>query len=135
MKTKFLVALILLAGLVVGCGPSASSSNTSSGLDPVPADYAGKTNPLGAEASASGEKVYKDYCMACHGRSGYGDGPSGAALMPAPKNLIALQSQVGDDYLFWRISTGKDGTAMVSWQGVLTDEQIWQVITYLHTLK
>jgi len=49
--------------------------------------------------------------------------------------LVELSKVASDDYLFWRISTGKNGTAMVAWKGVLTDEQIWQVIAYIHTLK
>jgi hypothetical protein len=56
-------------------------------------------------------------------------------LVPAPKNLAELQTQVGDDYLFWRINTGKQGTSMVSWKGILTEEQIWQIISFLRTLK
>ena len=57
------------------------------------------------------------------------------ALDPAPKNLAELQTRAGDDYLFWRISTGKEGTSMVSWLGVLTEEQIWQAVAYIRTLK
>ncbi|MBK8420507.1 cytochrome c [Candidatus Villigracilis saccharophilus] len=41
----------------------------------------------------------------------------------------------GDDYLFWRISFGKDGTAMIAWKDVLTEEQIWQIIAFIRTLE
>jgi len=78
--------------------------------------------------------LFKTNCATCHGDTGHGDGPAGAALVPAPKNLAELQTQVGDDYLFWRINAGKDGTAMVSWKGVLTEEQVWQVISFIRTL-
>jgi mono/diheme cytochrome c family protein len=66
---------------------------------------------------------------------GHGDGPAGSALVPKPRNLPELASIVGDDYLFWRITTGKTGTSMVAWKGILTDEQIWQVVAFIHTLK
>ncbi len=78
---------------------------------------------------------FNTYCEACHGVTGLGDGPAGQALKPKPANLPALASQVGDDYLFWRISEGKPGTSMVGWAGVLNEEQIWQVVAYIRTLK
>ena len=40
-----------------------------------------------------------------------------------------------DDYLYWRIATGKEGTSMVAWKGVLTDDQIWQAVAFVRTLK
>jgi len=56
-------------------------------------------------------------------------------LDPKPKNLAALQENVADDYLFWRINEGKPGTSMVAWKGILTEEQIWQVVSFIRTLK
>ena len=102
---------------------------------PVPADYAGKTNPFGVDATTDGAVNYNSYCEACHGATGLGDGPAGPALDPKPANLPSVAAQVGDDYLFWRISEGVVGTSMVGWAGVLTEEQIWQVIAYIRTLK
>jgi len=132
MKKVFLVVLVISAFVLAACGGGSSST---AALDPVPAEYAGKTNPFGADAAAAGADVFKTNCATCHGDSGHGDGPAGAALDPAPKNLAELQSQAGDDYLYWRINTGREGTAMVAWKGTLTDDQIWQVIAFLHTLK
>jgi len=132
MKKVYLVILVVAAVTLAACGGGSSST---AALDPVPADYAGKTNPLGADAATAGADVFKTNCETCHGPQGHGDGPAGAALDPAPKNLAELQAQAGDDYLFWRINTGKEGTAMVAWKGVLTDEQIWQVVAFIRTLK
>jgi mono/diheme cytochrome c family protein len=43
-----------------------------------------------------------------------------------------------DDFIFWRIM---DGGAMDPWnssmpaqKGILTDDQVWQVVTFLRTL-
>jgi mono/diheme cytochrome c family protein len=73
--------------------------------------------------------------MSCHGEQGHGDGPAGAGLSPKPKNLPQLAATVGDDYIFWRISKGVPGTSMVGWQGTLKDEQIWQIVAFIHTLR
>lgn len=130
--------LLYLMGAVVFTLAACSSSQqpqANATLAPVPAEYAGKTNPLGTDSAAAGAEVFRNNCEVCHGQQGHGDGPAGASLDPAPKNLPELSTTVTDDYLFWRISTGKDGTSIVAWKGVLTEEQIWQVISFIHTLK
>ena len=134
MKKVLLLILALSALTLAGCRGS-SISNAVATFAPVPPEYASKTNPLGADGVIAGADVFKTNCEACHGPQGHGDGPASAALDPAPKNLPELAKIVGDDYFFWRISTGKDGTSMVAWKGVLTDEQIWQVIVYSRTLQ
>lgn len=127
---KVLFVLVLTAVLLAACGGSAPATPA-----PVPAEYAGKTNPLGADAATTGAEVFNNNCVSCHGTQGHGDGPASAALDPQPKNLPELAATVGDDYLYWRINTGKEGTSMVPWKGILTDEQIWQVVAYVRTLK
>ncbi len=133
MKKVLFVVLMLAAFALAACGGGGAEAVAT--LAPVPADFAGKTNPLGADAATAGAEVFKTNCAACHGETGLGDGPAGAALDPAPKNLAELQAQAGDDYLFWRITTGKEGTSMVAWKGVLTEEQIWQTVSFMRTLK
>jgi mono/diheme cytochrome c family protein len=134
MKTVLLLTLALFALTLAACGGS-SKVDAVATLAPVPPEYAGKTNPLGADAASAGADVFMTNCDACHGPQGHGDGPASAALDPKPRNLPDLAKTVTDDYFFWRISTGKDGTSMVAWKGVLTDEQIWQVIVYIRTLQ
>ncbi len=133
--TVVLSLLIVLTASACGSAGAAPDTDTAGTLAPVPPEYAGKTNPLGAAGAASGAQVYRNNCEACHGAQGHGDGPAGVALEPAPKNLAQLSKVASDDYLFWRISTGRPGTAMPPWKGVLSDEQIWQVISYVRTLK
>jgi mono/diheme cytochrome c family protein len=134
MKKVLFFVLVLMALTLGACGGGGGEEVVAT-LAPVPSEYAGKTNLLGTDAAAAGAIVFKQNCEACHGPTGHGDGPAGAVLDPAPKNLAELQTAAADDYLFWRISTGKEGTAMVAWKGVLTEEQIWQVIAHIRTLK
>jgi mono/diheme cytochrome c family protein len=136
MQKVLFFGMMLAVCTLVACGGSdlGTAANVVTTLVPVPAEYAGKTNPLGVDAVSAGAEVFKINCEACHGPQGHGDGPAGVSLDPKPKNLAELQAQAGDDYLFWRINTGKEGTSMVAWKGVLTEEQIWQVIAYVRTL-
>ena len=136
MKKIWFAVLILAALSLAACGGSSGGGSDAAATPaPVPAEFAGQTNPLGADAAAAGAEIFKNNCVACHGEQGHGDGPAGASLNPQPKDLPELASAVGDDYLYWRINTGKPGTSMVGWKGILTDEQIWQVVAFIRTLK
>ena len=134
------VVFLVWAGLflLTACGATSDSSNSNSEDAPiatVPADYAGKTNPLSTDAATAGNEVFQNNCAMCHGAQGHGDGPAGQSLEPKPRNLAVLQKSVGDDYLFWRISEGKPGTSMVAWKGILSEDQIWQAVSFIRTLQ
>jgi len=134
---KLVTVLFFSIFMLVSCSGSSSQNETQQNatLVPVPAEYAGKTNPLGNDAATEGSKIFHSNCEVCHGVIGYGDGPAGQALDPRPKNLAELQAVAGDDYLFWRISEGKQGTSMVAWKGILNEDQIWQVVSFIRTLE
>lgn len=137
MKQVLFVVIVLGALVTSACANNINHAPPQpiGTLETVPPEYAGKTDPLSADAATEGAKIFHTNCEPCHGTQGHGDGPAGQSLDPRPKNLAELQTVASDDYLFWRISEGRFGTAMVGWKGVLTEEQIWQVITFLHTLK
>lgn len=134
---KFIFVMLLCTALLAACGGNKDSSNgdEDAPLATVPAEYAGLANPLGPDAASQGADVFKTNCATCHGPQGHGDGPAGQSLDPRPENLAEIQTQVGDDYLFWRIHDGKPGTSMVAWKGILTEEQIWQTVSFIRTLK
>jgi len=134
---KKVIYLVLVTILLAACGEANSSpvSDEAIVLATVPAEYAGMTNPLGSEAAGDGAAIYKNYCASCHGETGKGDGIAGQSLEPKPKDLSELSAIAGDDYLFWRISKGKEGTAMIGWAGVLDDDQIWRVVSFIRSLE
>jgi mono/diheme cytochrome c family protein len=137
MIEKIILVMFLGAFMLVACETNDNLSNADGNatLAPVPREYAGLTNPLGADAADEGAEVFRINCEVCHGPQGHGDGPAGQALEPRPRNLAELQTQAGDDFLFWRIREGKPGTSMVAWKGILTDEQIWQTVFFIRTLE
>ena len=137
MANKIYFLILTIGLLLAACSSPASSppANDNVTLVPVPTEYAGLKNPLGTGAASQGAEVFRTNCETCHGAQGHGDGPAGQALDPRPRNLAELQTKAGDDYLFWRIREGKPGTSMVAWKGILTDEQIWQAISFIRTLK
>jgi mono/diheme cytochrome c family protein len=134
MKKRLLSAIFIISAfMLIACGTSQTEDRSTPA--PIPTEFAGKTNPLGAEAAAAGAEVFRNNCELCHGPQGHGDGIAGQSLDPKPKNLADLQAIVGDDYLFWRIYEGKPGTSMVAWKGFLTDDQIWQAVAFIRTLR
>lgn len=130
----FLLGVLILSSLVLAaCGGGGGAEEPA-----VPSEYAGKTNPLGADAATAGKTVFDERCASCHGATGAGDGAAAAGLDPKPANLAEVVSTFEDDFLFWRVNEGGGmepfNSAMPAWKGILTEEQIWQVIAYLRTL-
>jgi len=107
----------------------------------IPQGYAGSSNPLpySEETLALGEELYAANCASCHGTEGYGDGPAGANLDPAPAVLAHSGMMMADDYLYWRISEGGSeqpfNSAMPAWGTTFSEEQIWQLVSYLRGLS
>src|SRR5688572_601610 len=137
MMRKVLYLVLLSLFVLTACGANNSSlgSQSISTPAPVPEEYAGKTNPFGPEVADEGAEIFRTNCETCHGPQGHGDGPAGQALDPKPQDLSELQKIAADDYLFWRIHDGKPGTSMVAWKGILDEEQIWQVVSFIRTLE
>ena len=134
-KIIFVILISVLALTACGSNANSSSADENAPLASVPSEYAGLTNPFGADAAVAGAQVFKTNCEMCHGPQGHGDGPAGQALDPKPRNLAELQTKASDDFLFWRINEGKPGTSMVAWKGILAEEQIWQTVSFIRTLK
>ena len=84
-----------------------------------------------------GEKLYSRYCRGCHGEEGKGDG---LVFMPHVNNLTrkGYIDQLPDSYLLLAITKGGPGIGksnyMPSWEGTLSNEQMWDIIAYVRSL-
>ncbi len=104
-----------------------------------------------AEMIEAGKRVYFTKCVWCHGVDGAGDGPSADRLWPRPRNFNqgtfkirrtasgelplfdAKKSTPGQNDLFETLTHGLPGSAMPSWEGILTEEQRLQVLSFVTT--
>jgi mono/diheme cytochrome c family protein len=104
-----------------------------------------------AEMIEAGKRVYFTKCVWCHGVDGAGDGPAADRLWPRPRNFNqgtfkirhtasgelplfdATKPIPGQNDLFETVTHGLPGSAMPSWEGILTEEQRLQVLSFVTT--
>lgn len=70
--------------------------------------------------------LFEANCAACHGLTGYGDGPQAAGMEPAPSNFHDMERQYSRSVydLYNTISLGVNGTSMTGYTQ-LSEEQRW----------
>ena len=81
-KGLFLVPMILLTTATLAAGAQDQQPKTTI-----------KTAPIRPTQVNAGAEMYKEYCAACHGPKGKGDGPAASALKTAPPDLTLLAKQ------------------------------------------
>lgn len=75
----------------------------------------------------NGGKIYTRHCATCHG-------VDGISIMPDAPNFIRSERLLRPDvFILAAIKEGKN--AMPSYQGILKDQDILDVISYLRTLE
>jgi mono/diheme cytochrome c family protein len=98
----------------------------------------GDINPLTAtkENVQAGRKVFSNYCMVCHGLDGQNTGVPFADRISPPVPLLTSPVVQGysDGQLKWVIDHGIFPSGMPASKGILNDDEIWQIVTYLRHL-
>jgi mono/diheme cytochrome c family protein len=91
-----------------------------------------------------GKAVYDAHCVECHGESGRGDGSAAAHLNPRPRDFTGAKYKIRstetgtvptDDDLIRSVRQGLYGTSMPSWDRVLSDTEIRDVVVYVKTMS
>jgi mono/diheme cytochrome c family protein len=81
-----------------------------------------------------GRSLYLQYCGACHGPEGKGDGVAGTFMRPKPTDLTRVAARHHGVFPFARVMTYIDGTTTVRahgdpdmpvWGEVFQDESTW----------
>lgn len=160
LRTVLLVAVPLLVGWIAyrSVSPSFGAPPGLRSIHPAPPSqitFRGRTlrvqgleNPLRTRGSLeehyrTGRRIYVENCVACHGDRLDGQGHYAHAFNPVPLAFTGTETidQLQESYVFWRIAKGGPGlpaeggpwnSAMPAWEEVLTEDEIWSVITFLY---
>jgi len=97
--------------------------------------YKGGTNVMPEPLPESdGQLIYEEMgCPICHGHQGAGDGFMAGGLTPKPRDFtdFKIMNRIPDLQMYESIKNGIPDSAMPAWN--LSDEQIWDVISYIKT--
>lgn len=97
--------------------------------------------PAAGAAVVPIDQVFSQFCATCHGATGKGDGPAGAALNPHPRNFTDAnwQAATSDERIVSVLTKGGAANGlsavMAPWGAVLSEEQIKQMVVYLRHFK
>ena len=126
---RYAIAALLLAGALAGCAKGGSQSSAAAS-----ASAAAANNPASA---SDGGAVYVANCSSCHQTDGKG---TPGAFPPLAGNPTVTGNPIA---VIAIVKNGLDGRVVVNgqaysgimprWKGVLSDEQIASVITYIRS--
>src|SRR5215469_15894993 len=93
-------------------------------------------NPVAAPGSnlRSGLKIYRDHCAGCHGDSGKPSHWGTTGFYPRVPQFDLEPPLKPESQMFWIIKQGVRYTGMGAWDGEMSDENIWTVVTFLHNI-
>jgi len=89
-------------------------------------------NPLAGRADLvdEGRSLFNQYCSHCHGPN--------AVQGERPRDLRRLDIRYGEKastVFYETVSTGRLDVGMPVWKGILSDEVLWRIFTYLQTVQ
>ena len=90
----------------------------------------------GPSSLDSGGMTFNGDCAFCHGQDGRTPTDVGQAMYPRVPSLASPEvQQWSDAELFWIIRNGNRFTGMGAFGKTLTDDQIWDLVRYVRSLR
>jgi len=82
----------------------------------------------------AGHTLFVNRCVQCHNAGGYGVGPVGRYLVPAPPDLASeLVQKCSDGAIFWHITMGQG--KMPAFRTWTTPAERWALTAYVRSLR
>jgi len=151
MKTAvFILVIILIGGAILFATQFNLSANPEPGRFEARIATMGKhwfisrsvrEHPVSEPASGpssldSGGMTFNGDCAFCHGQDGTTPTDVGLAMYPRVPSLASPEvQQWSDAELFWIIRNGNRYTGMGAFGKTLTDDQIWDLVRYVRSLR
>ena len=87
-----------------------------------------------APAEPDGEAIYRFYCYQCHGYAGNAETLASASLSPPPRDFTSVgRDELPVERIVDAVLNGREGTAMVSFDSVLEEDEARAVAEYVRT--
>jgi copper resistance protein D len=106
-------------------------------IEAYPETYLKPIIPLDAISISHGSHLFAEHCVSCHGPQGKGNGLLAETLSTTPTDLLTephtARHTVGN-FFHW-VSHGVPGTGMPGFSSSLSDEDLWDVVNFLHALS
>jgi mono/diheme cytochrome c family protein len=100
--------------------------------------YAAKHKPAGENPVQitpanlmAGAKEYEEHCAFCHGGAKARISPMRDKFNPPAPQLINRIPHDDDAWLFWVTKHGVRMTGMPTWDGILSDDEMWTIIAFI----
>jgi mono/diheme cytochrome c family protein len=121
---------LLRTALVLIVSAPALLFASSPWLEKVPPREHDRSNTMASdpEAMAAGQLLFEENCAKCHGEDARGKG-----RRPSLRTERVQETATPGD-LHWFLVNGNLRRGMPSWSK-LPDQQIWQIVTYLKSLR
>jgi mono/diheme cytochrome c family protein len=91
------------------------------------------SNPVNADEAnlVAGARLYREHCTLCHGDPVHPKAPLNDSLNPPAPQFMDDKADMPENQNFFILQHGIRWTAMPGWKNVLTDQQLWQLVTFL----
>jgi len=90
---------------------------------------------IGNERLLAGMKTYRQGCAGCHGGAAERSTWGTTAFYPRAPQFGFDEVEHSDVEVFWIVKNGIRYTGMAAWKSLLSDEQIWEVSTFLTRIR
>lgn len=138
MKLHHAVIVVLSALLLTACNFTLAADITPPPdyVSPTPMPTLGPLHPSNPPNVQNGAAIYKEHCAACHGDKGLGDGPQSMQLGVAVPafGLPEIARSASPAEWFKVVSQGNLQRFMPPFVGALSEQERWDVVSYVMTL-
>jgi len=91
--------------------------------------------PPTEENLVAGAKLYLDHCAGCHGVPSNPESKFSRAFYPPTPGFFKRAPDMPDNQNFYIIQRGIRWTGMPAWSRILSDEQMWQITTFMSQIE
>ena len=91
------------------------------------------TNPVTADETnvTAGARLYREHCTLCHGDPVHPKATLAESLNPPAPQFMEDMADMPQNQNFYILQHGIRWTAMPSWKNLLSEQQLWQLVTFL----